>query len=184
MFALGDVNAAMEEYGRLAALGSGRARCITAYAYLVGSSLTPRDADAARRIALSAASSEPGYSNYILGFIALEEGNHASSFAHFIASRKVGFLPAFSASAQLHSNLYGAAERDRKLSEKLFIRAVENGQRRRSAEDRAPRWVVSPNRVDGAATVGRNGDQDVHLGLYIDGKSSKALIHLSRQCGL
>ena len=127
MLAHGDVDAAMQEYDRLAKLGSGIARCIVAYAYLVGSSLTPRDPDAAKRIALSAASSEPGYSNYILGFVALAEGSYASSFAHFIASRKVGFLPAYSASALLHSNLYSAAERDRKLSEKLFIRAIRVG---------------------------------------------------------
>src|SRR5258706_6458866 len=108
----GDVNAAMQEYERLVALGSGRARCVVAYAYLVGSYLTPRNQETAKRIAMSAASSEPGFSNYILGFIALAEGNHPSSFQHFIASRNAGFLPAFSASAKLHSDLYHTAESD------------------------------------------------------------------------
>jgi TPR repeat protein len=127
MLAHGDVNAAIQEYDRLAALGSGRARCITAYAYLMGSFLTPRDQAAAKRIALSATSSEPGYSNYILGFVALAEGDHASRFTHFITSRKAGFLPAFSASAQLFTNLYHSAERDLKLAENLFLRAIRVG---------------------------------------------------------
>ncbi len=127
MLAHGNVSAAIQEYDRLAALGSGRARCITAYAYLMGSFLTPRDHAAAKTIALSATSSEPGYSNYILAFVALAEGNHASSFSHLIASRKAGFLPAFSASAQLFSSLYRSAERDLKLAENLFIRAIRVG---------------------------------------------------------
>jgi TPR repeat protein len=123
----GDANAAMQEYGRLATLGSGRARCITAYAYLVGSSLTPQDPGVAKTIALSATASEPGFSNYILGFIALAEGNHAASFAHFIASRKAGFLPAYSASAKLFNDLYHSAERDLRLAENLFKRAIRVG---------------------------------------------------------
>ena len=127
MLALGDVSAAIQEYNRLAALGSGRARCITAYAYLIGSFLTPRDHAVAQTIALSATSSEPGYSNYVLAFVALEQGDYASSFTHFIASRNAGFLPAFSASAQLFSNRYCSAERDLKLAENLIIRAIRVG---------------------------------------------------------
>jgi TPR repeat protein len=127
MLADGDAEAAMQEYGRLATLGSGRARCITAYAYLVGSSLTPRDPVVARQIALSARASEPGFSNYILGFVALDDGDHAASFAHLIASRKAGFLPAYSASAKLFSDLYHSSERDLRLGENLYKRAIRVG---------------------------------------------------------
>lgn len=127
MLAHGDVSGAMQEYSRLAALGSGRARCIMAYGYLVGSTLTPRDLVVAKSFALSATASEPGFSNYILGFIALADGNYTSSFANFLASRKAGFLPAFSASAQLFSDLYRSAERDLRLSENLFKRAIRVG---------------------------------------------------------
>jgi TPR repeat protein len=127
MLANGDGNAAMKEYGRLVALGSGRARCILAYAYMVGSYLTPRDQDAAKSIALLALSSEPGFSNYILGFIALADGDYASSFSHFIISRNAGFLPAYSVCAKLFSDRYHSAESDLRLAERLFIRAIRVG---------------------------------------------------------
>jgi TPR repeat protein len=125
--AKGKIDEAMGEYRRLAALGSGQARSILAYVCLIGTRCTPRDLGEAQRFALAAVPTAPGFSRYILGFIALERGDPSSTFTHFIASRKAGFLPAFSASAQLFSNLYRTAERDLHLSERLFVRAIRAG---------------------------------------------------------
>jgi hypothetical protein len=42
-------------------------------------------------------------------------------------------------------------------------------------------WALAKTLWTGA--VARNEDQDVHLGHYIDSKTSKAVIYLFRQCG-
>ena len=125
--ARGKTAEAIAEYRRLAALGSGQARGILAYAYLIGTRFTPRDLDAAESLASLAAVSAPGFSHYILGFVALARGDTGKSFSRFIVSKKAGFAPAFSASAQLYSNLYRTAERDLRLTEGLFIRAIRMG---------------------------------------------------------
>lgn len=127
LLARGETAEAIGEYRRLAALGSGQARNVLAYMYLIGTHMMPRDLNEAQRLASAASSSAPGFSHYILGFVAVANGDTASGFARFIASRKAGFSPAFSASAQLYSSLYRIAERDLRLSEQLFFRAIRSG---------------------------------------------------------
>jgi TPR repeat protein len=125
--ASGKLDAAFREYERLAELGSGKARCILAYAYLLGSRLTPRDLSTARKIALTAVSSEPGFSNFILACVELEGGEVDSSLKLFFLSGKSGFLPALSAGAKLFSNRYCSAERDLANAETALVRAIRRG---------------------------------------------------------
>jgi TPR repeat protein len=127
LLASGNSGTAVQEYQRLAELGSGKARCIIAYAYLLGTPLTPRDLVTARKIALSAEASEPGFSNFIIAHLQLADGKVDSSIKHFSLSRNSGFLPAATAGAQLFSNRYCSAERDLHLAERAFIHAVKVG---------------------------------------------------------
>ncbi|HWS70136.1 MAG TPA: hypothetical protein VN325_45820 [Steroidobacteraceae bacterium] len=127
MLAGGNVIGAFDEYHRLAELGSGIARCIIAYAYLLGTHRCPKNIEEARRIALSAAASEPGFSNYILASIAMLEHRWPSTFRYLNVSRKSGFLPALSTSAKLMSQLYRKTNRDVRATEKVFWHAIRSG---------------------------------------------------------
>src|ERR1700689_141303 len=71
--AVGDVTGAIAEWQRLADLGSGTARCVLAYLYLMGAPSIPMDLAEARRMALLAISGARGYANYLLGCISLRE---------------------------------------------------------------------------------------------------------------
>jgi TPR repeat protein len=127
LLASGNVPGAFEIYHRLADLGSGKARCIIAYAHLLGGCVAPKNIEEARRIALSAATSEPGFSNYILGCIAMLESRWESSFEYFNLSRKAGFLPALCTAAKLSAQLYRTSARNLVHSETAFIQAIRSG---------------------------------------------------------
>jgi TPR repeat protein len=127
MLASGDVDGAFIEYSRLAELGSGKARCVVAYANLLGARSLEKNIEEARRIASSAISSEPGFSNYILGCIAMLEGQWAPTFRHLNLSGKAGFLPALSTSGKLMSQLYCKTDRDLHASESVLLHAMRKG---------------------------------------------------------
>jgi len=94
LLAVGDVDGAIAEWRRLADLGSGRARCVLAYLALKGTPSAASDIEEARRLASSALSGERGYANYVLGCIALKEGQ-ASTFGQYLGeSSRAGFVPA------------------------------------------------------------------------------------------
>jgi TPR repeat protein len=127
LLASGKSAAALQEYQRLAELGSGKARCIIAYAHLLGTPLTPRDFGHARKFALAALSSEPGFSNFILACIHVAEGQVNSCIKYCGMSAQSGFLPAVSMGAQIFSERYFSAERDLQLAESRLILAVKKG---------------------------------------------------------
>jgi hypothetical protein len=92
--AVGDVTGAIAEWQRLADLGSGTARCVLAYLYLMGAPSIPMDLAEARRMALSAVSGARGYANYLLGCISLREKRGSEAGKYFAESIKAGFTPA------------------------------------------------------------------------------------------
>jgi TPR repeat protein len=126
--AVGNQSGAFREYARLAGLGSGKARCIIAYAQLVGCHILPKNIAESKRMAISATGSEPGFGNYILGCIAMLDNNWELSFQHFKLSIKAGFIPAFSASAKLSSQLYRNTEKQLRDAETVLRHAVRKGQ--------------------------------------------------------
>jgi hypothetical protein len=92
--AVGDIDAAIAEWRRLADLGSGRARCVLAYLALKGTQSVEPNLEEARRLASSALNGERGYANYVLACIAIKE-KQVASVAQFLGeSYKAGFLPA------------------------------------------------------------------------------------------
>jgi TPR repeat protein len=123
LLASGRPEEALEEFQRLADLGSGRARCIVAYSYLLGTRLTPRSVDSAREMALSALSSDPGFSNFLLAHLQMAAGRFKSSMEHFTLSAKAGFFPAFTHAVQLVADLYG----ETRAAEKGYIQAIKLG---------------------------------------------------------
>jgi hypothetical protein len=125
--AIGNQFGAFTEYARLAGLGSGRARCIIAYAQLVGCHILPKDVAESKRMATSAVASEPGFSNYILGCIAMLDSNWELSFHHLKLSIKAGFMPAFSTSAKLSSQLYRHTEKQLRDAETILRYALRKG---------------------------------------------------------
>jgi hypothetical protein len=126
-FAAGNIVGAFEEYHRLAELGSGKARCVLAYANLLGTRALPKNFDEAGRIARSATASEPGFSNYILGCIAMQENNWEVTFRHFNLSGKAGFLPALSTAASLSSRVYRTTDKDLRGAERVLFRTIRRG---------------------------------------------------------
>jgi hypothetical protein len=99
--AVGNIEAAIAEWRRLADLGSGRARCVLAYLALKGTPSAEPDLEEARRLASSALSGERGYANYVLACIALKE-KQVASVAQFLGeSYRAGFVPAATLLASL-----------------------------------------------------------------------------------
>jgi hypothetical protein len=124
MLASGDIAGAFVEYNRLAELGSGKARCVIAYANLLGTRSLPKNIEEAKKIANSAIFSEPGFSNYILGCVTMLEGNWTSTFQHLNLSAKAGFFPALSTTAKLISQLYRVKDSDLRSSETILFLAI------------------------------------------------------------
>lgn len=124
MLALGDIAGAFAEYNRLSELGSGKARCVIAYANLLGTQSLPKNIEEARKIANSAVVLEPGFSNYILGCVSMLDTNWPASFRYFSLSGKAGFFPALSTSAKLMSQLYRLKDGDLRTSETIFLHAT------------------------------------------------------------
>jgi hypothetical protein len=127
MLASGNVVGAFNEYHRLADLGSGSARCVIAYAYLLGTNSCPKNIEESQRIARMALSSEPGFSNYILGCVAMRDEDWPSTFQHLNLSIQAGFVPALSTAAKLMSQLYRKTDSDLRAAETVFLRAVCSG---------------------------------------------------------
>jgi hypothetical protein len=127
LLASGNIAGAFEEYHRLAELGSGKARCVIAYANLLGTRALPKNSEEAGRIARSAITSEPGFSNYILGCIAMQEEAWDATFRHFNLSSKAGFLPALSTAASLSSRVYRKTNQDLRGAETVLFRAIRKG---------------------------------------------------------
>jgi hypothetical protein len=126
-FASGNSVGAFEEYRRLAELGSGKARCVLAYANLLGTRALPKNIQEAARIARSATASEPGFSNYILGCISMQDQNWEVTFRHFNLSSRAGFLPALSTAASLSSRVYRNTDRDLRGAERVLFSAIRKG---------------------------------------------------------
>jgi TPR repeat protein len=125
--AAGNVAGAMEEWQRLADLGSGSARCVLAYVHLMGAPSIPVDLEEARRIALSAVSGARGYANYLLGCIALKEKQPSEGLKFLVESSKAGFVPANTHLASITiRNASGAAKQN---ALKLLRRAAVAGHR-------------------------------------------------------
>ncbi len=125
--AAGDIDSAVEEWRRLADLGSGRARCILAYLNFTGTPLSPADIDEAKQIALTAVAGERGYANYLLGSISLKERQIDAAAKYFVESIKAGFLPAFMAAASILLRSVGASKERKQSAINLIRRAISGG---------------------------------------------------------
>jgi hypothetical protein len=123
--ALGDVTDAVAEWQRLADLGSGTARCILAYLYLMGAPSIPMDLAEARRIAISAVSAARGYANYLLGCISLRERQPSEAAKYFGESIKTGFVPAATHLASIV--VRGTSEEGKQKAINLLRKSVSAG---------------------------------------------------------
>lgn len=127
--AVGDIDAAIAEWRRLADLGSGRARCVLAYLALKGTHSTPPDLEDARRLATSALSGERGYANYVLGCIALKE-KQVASVAQFLGeSYRAGFVPAATLLASLTLESRQMSKKAKSGAARLLRQASAAGHR-------------------------------------------------------
>jgi hypothetical protein len=127
--AVGDIDAAIAEWRRLADLGSGRARCVLAYLALKGTQSAPPDLEEARRLASSALSGERGYANYVLGCIALKEKQGANVAQSLGESYRAGFMPAATLLASLTLEARQLSEKAKSGAESLLQRASADGHR-------------------------------------------------------
>lgn len=123
LIAGGKLDEALEEYQRLAQLGSGIAKCVLAYLSLRDLPKAPRDLNAAKALANAALNSEPGYANYVLAYAAALENNAAKSIDLMCESYKANFLPAASALGLILGQGYGIAKHP-KEAETFFLRAI------------------------------------------------------------
>jgi hypothetical protein len=129
LLAIGDVDGAIAEWRRLADLGSGRARCVLAYLALKGTGADPPDLEEARRLASSALSGERGYANFVLGCIALKEGQ-ASNFGQYLGeSDRAGFVPAASLMASLVLRGRNTSTKANIIAESMLRKAADAGHR-------------------------------------------------------
>ena len=127
--AVGDIDAAIAEWRRLADLGSGRARCVLAYLALKGTPSVEPDLEEARRLASSALSGERGYANYVLGCIAIKE-KQVASVAQFLGeSHKAGFVPAGTLLAALTLESRQLSAKAKSSAASLLRRASAAGHR-------------------------------------------------------
>ncbi|MFO1466948.1 MAG: hypothetical protein U1F35_11040 [Steroidobacteraceae bacterium] len=122
----GKVNAAIAEYRRLASLGSAMARCVLAYLELRGLPNTDVNLAEAKRLASEALGSEPGFANYILANVAMEERDFSKLLRLMYQSSVGGFVPAYAALAMLF-NQGVTVPPDPAFAEKMFKRAIGQG---------------------------------------------------------
>jgi hypothetical protein len=73
LIADGRLTEALIEYQRLAATGSALAKCVLAYLHLRDLPGAPRNVEAAKSLAVTALSREPGFANYVLSYDAVSE---------------------------------------------------------------------------------------------------------------
>jgi len=124
--ASGNLIVALDEYRRLADLGSGRARCILAYLYLRDVPSMPRDLSASRKLADSAIPSEPGYAKYVLSIAALYAKEWDRSVKLMQESDVAEFPPAASAMGLIFRQGVTVPQNPA-LAEKMFLRAIALG---------------------------------------------------------
>jgi TPR repeat protein len=101
LLASGNVEEAIVEWRRVAALGSCRARCVLALMLILGAPSIEPDLEEARRLSLSAVAGERGYANYLLGCLELKEKKLGSALPYLEESRTAGFVPATTLMASL-----------------------------------------------------------------------------------
>jgi TPR repeat protein len=126
LIADGRLDKALDEYRRLAELGSGLARCVLAYLSLRDLPGAPRSAHVAKALANAALSREPGYANYVLAYAASYEKDSAKSVELMYESYKAHFIPAASAIGLIFGQGYGVSK-DPKKAEAFFLRAISLG---------------------------------------------------------
>jgi TPR repeat protein len=122
LIADGRLDEALEEYRRLAELGSGLAKCVLAYLNLRDLPRTPRDVTGAKILANAALNSEPGYANYVLAYVAAFEKNAPKAIDLMCKSHKAKFIPAASALGLILGQGYGTSK-DPKKAETFLLRA-------------------------------------------------------------
>jgi len=122
LIADGRLDDALEEYRRLAELGSGLAKCVLAYLSLRDLPRTPRDVTGAKILANAALNSEPGYANYVLAYVAAFEKNAPKAIDLMCKSHKAKFIPAASALGLILGQGYGTSK-DPKKAETFLLRA-------------------------------------------------------------
>ena len=127
LLAAGDVHGAIGEWRRLAELGSGGARCVLAYLYLRGAPSIPIDVEEARRLCLSALTSEPGYANYLLGCLSRMDTETSIKVKYLLASYKAGFVPAETMMAGIMMASANEPGTRRKKAETMLRRAIDAG---------------------------------------------------------
>jgi hypothetical protein len=123
LIADGKLDEALEEYRRLAELGSGLAKCVLAYLNLRDLPYAPRNVSAAKALANAALNSEPGYANYVLAYAAAFERNAAKSIDLMCESHKAKFIPAASALGLILGQGYGTSKHP-KEAETFLLRAI------------------------------------------------------------
>jgi hypothetical protein len=94
---------------------------------LRGAPTIPKDLDVAKRLATSAETAEPGFANYILGWIAKERGSITASIDLFHKSMRAGFVPAVTAIADVHSAMSKDSRYDATQTEKLVWLGIKGG---------------------------------------------------------
>jgi TPR repeat protein len=126
LIAAGKLAEALAEYHRLAAMGSAPAKCVLAYLSLRDLPGAPRNVDAAKAFANAALSSEPGYANYVLSYVAYYEKDAKRAINRMVDSYMAKFVPASTALALINAQGYGIAKHP-KEAEIFFLRAVSAG---------------------------------------------------------
>jgi hypothetical protein len=127
LLADGNVANAIDEWRRLADLGSGDARCVLAYIHFRGAPTIVPDLHEARRLANAAAATSRGYANYLLGCFALSERDVNRAASYFKVSYEANFVPVLTALAWIrfrHNTLTGKSQ---KSAERLALLAVDAG---------------------------------------------------------
>jgi hypothetical protein len=127
LLATGHVDEAINEWRRLADLGSGSARCVLAYIYFRGAPTILPDLDEARRLAIAGMPTSRGYANYLLGCFALAEGKVNVAIGYFKISYEANFVPVLTILAwtQFRNNI--ATGKRQQGAVKLALRAIHSG---------------------------------------------------------
>lgn len=126
LIADGRLREALAEYQRLAATGSALAKCVLAYLHLRDLPCAPRDVEAAKVLATTALSREPGYANYVLSYAANFEGDAKKAINLMSAAYMAHFMPAASALGLILAQGYGVSKHP-KEAEIVFVRAIRAG---------------------------------------------------------
>ena len=127
LLADGNVEAAIDEWRRLADLGSGNARCVLAYIHFRGAPTIEPDLDRAKELASAAATASRGYANYLLGCFALSEGSLDRAVTYFKISYETNFIPVLTVLAWTRYRYSAATRKNHESAESLALRAIGAG---------------------------------------------------------